>query len=175
MSSVFRQALRFAATLLSLLPLKGCKPAPPPPAVAGVSIELRYPVLLIGQKTFDVRDSEAQLINVPGSSGLNLIERVILDSDGRLFEVVSARPEAGSKPVLLDLGTSQRRHEVILREKKKPSFATLQEMALTEIHAPYSYWSNEPGYAEKAEAKIRSLHTVGELIAACGEYWNWTR
>lgn len=175
MPSLFRPALRVAATLLSLLPLKGCKPAPPPPAVAGVSIPLRYPVLLIGQKSFDVRDSESSLINVPGASGLNLIERVILDSDGRLFEVVSARPEAGSKPVLLDMGTGRRRHEVILRELRKPSFEKLQKLALAEIHAPHSYWSDEPGYAEKAEAKIRSLHTVGELIAACGEYWNWTR
>lgn len=170
-----RHALRLFAALISLLALKGCKPAPLPPAVAGVSIELKYPVLLIGQKTFDVRDSEAQLINVPGASGLNLIERVILDFDGRLFEVVSARPEEGSKPVLLDLGTSPRRHEVLLREKMKPSFAALQKRVLAEIHAPHSYWSDEPGYAAKAEAKIRSLHTVEELIAACGEYWNWTR
>jgi hypothetical protein len=175
MSSAFSRALRLFATVLSLFSLKGCKPAPPVPAVAGVSIELKYPVLLIGQKTFDVRDSEAALINVPGSSGLNLIERVLLDSDGRLYEVVSARPEAGSKPVLLDLGTSPRKHEVILRELRKPSFEKIQALVLAEIHAPHSYWSDEPGYAEKAEAKIRSLHTVGELIAACGEYWNWTR
>jgi hypothetical protein len=104
-----------------------------------------------------------------------LIERVLLDSDGRLFEVVSARPEAGSKPVLLDLGTSPRKHEVILRELRKPTFEKIQNLVLAEIHAPHSYWSDEPGYAGKAEAKIRSLHTVGELIAACGEYWNWTR
>lgn len=175
---MFRFLCRLAGlvpALLSLLPLKGCKPAPPPPAVAGVSIALRYPVLLIGQKTFDVRESEAELINVPGASGLNLIERVILDSDGRLFEVVSARPEAGSKPVLLDMGTSPRRHEVVLRERQRPSFEQLQKLALAEIHAPHSYWSDEPGYAAKAEAKIRSLRTVEELIAACGEYWNWTR
>lgn len=175
---MFRFLCRLASlvpALFSLLPLKGCKPAPAPPAVAGVSIELKYPVLLIGQKTFDVRESEAQLINVPGASSLNLIERVILDSDGRLFEVVSARAEAGSKPVLLDMGTSPRRHEVVLKELRKPSFEQLQKLALAEIHAPNSYWSDEPGYAAKAETKIRSLRTVEELIAACGEYWNWTR
>lgn len=175
---MFRFFCRLASlvpALFSLLPLKGCKPAPAPPAVAGVSIELKYPVLLIGQKTFDVRESEAQLINVPGASSLNLIERVILDSDGRLFEVVGARVEAGSKPVLLDMGTSPRRHEVVLKELRKPSFEKLQKLALAEIHAPNSYWSDEPGYAAKAEAKIRSLRTVEELIAACGEYWNWTR
>lgn len=175
--AMFRFLCRLASlvpALLSLLPLKGCKPAPPP-AVAGVSIDLRYPVLLIGQKTFDVRNSEAELINVPGASSLNLIERVILDSDGRLFEVVSARVEAGAKPVLLDMGTSRRRHEVVLRELKKPSFEKVQELALAEIRAPNSYWSDEPGYAAKAEARIRSLHNVEELIVACGEYWNWTR
>lgn len=167
--------VRLIPALFSLLLLKGCKPAPPPPAVAGVSIGLRYPVLLIGQNTFDVRDSEAELVNVPGASSLNLVERVILDSDGRLFEVVGARVEAGSKPVLLDMGTSRRRHEVVLRELRKPSFEKLQKLILAEVHAPHSYWSDEPGYAEKAEAKIRSLRTVEELIAACGEYWNWTR
>jgi hypothetical protein len=162
------------SALLSLLPLKGCKPAAPP-AVAGVSIELKYPVLLIGQKTFDVRDSEASLINVPGASSLNLIERVILDSDGRLFDVVSARPESGSKPILLDMGTGQRRFEVILREKEKPSFETVQKLALAVIRAPNSIWSDDPGDAAKAEEEIRSLRTVEELIASCGEYWNWIR
>jgi hypothetical protein len=175
MPPAFSRAVRFLAAVLSLFSLKGCKPAPPPPAVAGVTIELKYPVLLIGQKTFDVRDSEASLINVPGASSLNLIERVILDSDGRLFEVVSARVEAGAKPVLLDLGTSPRKHEVILRELRKPSFQKIQALILAEIHAPHSYWSDEPGYVETAEAKIRSLDTVGQLITACGEYWNWTR
>lgn len=175
MSSAFTRAVRLFATLLSLFSLKGCKPAPPPPAVAGVSIPLRYPVLLIGQRTFDVRDSEASLINVPGASSLNLSERVLLDSDGRLFEVVSARPEAGSKPILLDMGTGRRRFEVVLREKRKPSFEAVQELALEEIHASNSIWSDDPEAMAKAEAKIRSLRTVEELIASCGEYWNWTR
>lgn len=175
---MFRCLRRLAGpipALLSLLPLTGCKPAPQPPAVAGVSIELRYPVLLIGQKTFDRRDSEAALINVPGASGLNLVERVILDSDGRLFEVVSARAEAGSKPVLLDLGTSPRRHEVVLRERRKPSLEALQQLVLAEIHAPHSIWADDPESTARAEARIRSLRTVEELIASCGEHWKWTR
>jgi hypothetical protein len=167
--------MRFFAAMLSLFSLKGCKPAPPPPAVAGVSIELRYPVLLIGQRTFDVRDSEASLINVPGASSLNLIERDLLDSDGRPFEVVSARPEAGSKPVLLDMGTGQRRFEVILREKTKPSFDEIQKLALSVIHAPNSIWSDDPGYTAKADAAIRSVKSIEELIASCREYWNWIR
>lgn len=175
MPPAFSRLVRLLATALSLFSLKGCKPAPPPPAVAGVSIELKYPVLLIGQKTFDVRDSEASLINVPGASSLNLIERVILDSDGRLFEVVSARPEAGSKPILLDMGTSPRRFEVVLREKSKPSFETVQELALAAIHAPNSIWSDDPGYTAKAEAAIRSVKSIEELIASCREYWNWIR
>lgn len=175
---MFRALRRLASlipALFSLLLLKGCKPAPPPPAVAGVSIELRYPVLLIGQRTFDVRDSEAELIDVPGASSLNLVERVILDSDGRLFDVVSARVEAGSKPVLLDMGTSRRRHEVVLREKRKPSFEAVRKLALAEIHAPNSVWSEDPGHTAKAEAAIGSVRDVGELIASCRESWNWIR
>jgi len=167
--------VRLIPALFSLLLLKGCKPAPPPPAVAGVSIGLRYPVLLIGQNTFDVRDSEAELVNVPGASSLNLVERVILDSDGRLFEVVGARVEAGSKPVLLDMGTSRRRHEVVLREKTKPSFEEVWKLVLAEVRAPNSVWSEDPGYTAKAEAAIRSVRDAGELIASCRESWNWIR
>jgi hypothetical protein len=174
MSSLPRNFFRLLAALLSLLPLKGCKPPPPPP-VAGVSIALRYPVLLIGQKTFDVRDSDAALIDVPGASSLSLSERVILDSDGRLFEVVSARPEKGSKPFFLDMGTGPRRFEVVLREKKKPTFSKIQELALAQINAPNSIWQDDPEYTAKANAKIRSLRTVEELIAECGAYWNWIR
>lgn len=174
MSALPRNFFRFLAALLSLLPLKGCKPAPPPP-VAGVSIALRYPVLLIGQKTFDVRDSDAALIDVPGASSLSLSERVILDSDGRLFEVVSARPEKGSKPFFLDMGTSSRRFEVVLREKKKPTFSKIQELALVQINAANSIWWDDPEAAAKAVAEIRSLRTVEEMIASCREYWNWTR
>lgn len=174
MSSLPRTFFRCLAALFSLLPLKGCKQAPPPP-VAGVSIALRYPVLLIGQRTFDVRDSEASLINVPGASSLNLYERVVLDSDGRLFEVVSAVPVTGSKPFFLDMGTGSRLFEVALREKKKPGFSGIQELALTQIHAPNSIWSDDPEATAKAVAKIRSLSSAEELIAACGEYWNWSR
>ncbi len=174
MSSLPRTFFRCLAALFSLLPLKGCKQAPPPP-VAGVSIALRYPVLLIGQRTFDVRDSEASLINVPGASSLSLFERVILDSDGRLFEVVSAVPVKGSKPFFLDMGTGSRLFEVVLREKKKPTFSRIQELALIQIHAPNSTWSDDPGSAAKATARIRSLGSVEELIASCREYWNWTR
>lgn len=136
---------------------------------------MRYPVLLIGQRTFDVRDSEAALINVPGASSLNLFERVILDSDGRLFEVVNARPEKESKPFFLDMGTGPRRFEVILREKKKPTFTKVQELAMEQINAPNSIWQDDPEYVAKALARIRSLRTVEELIAECAEYWNWIR
>lgn len=174
MSSLPRTIFRLLAALFSLLPLKGCKPATPP-AVPGVSIALRYPVLLIGQRTFDVRESEASLINVPGASSLSLKERLILDSDGRLFEVVSAVPEKGSKPIMLDMGTGQRRFEVVLREKKKPAFSKIQELALSQINAPNSIWSHDPEDAAKAVAKVRSLRTVEELIAECGAYWNWIR
>lgn len=174
MSVFLRTFFRCLATILALLPLKGCKPASPPP-VAGVSIELRYPVLLIGQSTFDVRHSVASLINVPGASSLNLYERVILDSDGRLFEVISAIPEKESKPFFLDMGTGPRRFEVVLREKKKPAFSRIQELALAQINAPNSIWQDDPEYIAKAVARIRSLHTVEELIAECGSYWNWIR
>lgn len=175
MARLLRTLFGLISAILSLLFLKGCKPAPLPPAVAGVSIELRYPVLLIGQKTFDKRDSAEDLVKVFGYTSLNLIERVILDSDGRLFEVVSSRAEEGSEPIFLSMGTKPTRHEVVLRELKKPSIEKIQKLLLAEVNAPYSFWANEPGFVEKAEEKIRSLQSVEEVIASCGEHWSWTR
>jgi hypothetical protein len=174
MLRLLRAITGLISMLLSLLALKGCKPAPPP-AVPGVSIELCFPVLLIGQRTFDVRDSEEALINVPGASSLSLNERVILDSDGRLYEVISARPEKGSESILLDMGTGNRRFEVIVREKKKTSFPEIREFALAEIRAPNSIWSDDAEATAKVVARIRSLQNTEELIAACREPWNWTR
>jgi len=163
-------ARRIAAALLSLLPLTGCTPKSSAPA-PGVSVPLAYPVLLIGQRSLDVRDSEEELISIRGASSLNLMERVLLDSEGRLFAVARAEPAAGAKPILLDMGTSPRRHAVEIRERPKPSFAEIRSLVLEQVSDPASVWAGDP----RAVEKVRSLSSVGELIEACREAWNWMR
>jgi hypothetical protein len=136
-----------------------------------VSAALSYPVLLIGQGSLDVRDSEEQLISITGASSLNLMERVILDSSGRLFSVVRATPEKGSTPLWRDMGTSPRRFAVTVSEQRKPSWMAVQELLLEQVKAPNSTWKGDP----RAVAKVRSLRTVEEAIAASRESWSWMR
>ena len=118
--------LRLIPALISLPLLKGCKPAERSPTAPGVSIELAYPVVLIGQSSLDVRDSVDDLISLKGASQLNLVERRILDSKGKLYSVERATLAPGSKPLLLDMGTSYRKFYVELRELPKPSLPEIR-------------------------------------------------
>lgn len=167
----FRRLAGLLPAFLSLLLFKGCKPAAAPPAAPGVSIALTYPALLIGQNTFDVRDSEEDLTTTYGYSGLNFVERVILDSDGRLFEVVDAVPSERPKSWLLDLGTSPRHYAVTLREKRKPDLDRIRKLLLEQVNAPNSVWAGDT----RAVAKVASLGSVAEAIEACRTSWEWMR
>src|SRR5215472_3760525 len=122
---------------LSAAMLIGCSgdDAAAAPKDAGVSIALRYPVLLIGQSSLDVRDSEQALTSIRGASSLNLNERVILDSDGRLFKVERAVPIAGQRSILWDMGTSSRRFYVELREERRPSWPQIQDLVVAQLQS----------------------------------------
>jgi len=96
-----------------------------------------------------VRDSEEALIIVPGASSLSLSERVILESEERLFEVVGARPKKESKPILLDLGTGNRRFEVIVREKKKPRFPETRSLSSLKFKQPTATGRTMPSLPAK--------------------------
>ena len=137
----------------------------------GVSEALRYPVLLIGQNALDVRDSEEELITTYGYASLNFVERVILDSDGRLFEVTDAVPEPGGKSWILDMGTSPRRYAVTLREKRRSEWPKVRQLLLDQVKAPNSFWEGDA----KAVAKVESLNSVAEAIEACRTSWEWRR
>ncbi len=130
-----------------------------------------YPVLLIGQASLDVRDSERDLVSVSGSSGLNLVERRLLDAQGRLFEITSAELTADAKPLWLDMGTSPRPHYVVLRELPRPAWSQIQDLVLEQVRSDRGLWQNNP----RAVARVQSLHSVEELMAASREAWNWAR
>jgi len=159
------------AALVSLLSIFGCKPNSSVPKQAGVSTSLTYPVLLIGQSSLDVRDSEDALISIPGASSLNLVERVLLDSQGRVFKITRAAVVEGTSSIILDMGTSRRRFFVEVAEQRRPSWLQIQELVLEQVRSGSSVWAGD----ERAVARVRALRGVGELIEASRESWNWTR
>jgi hypothetical protein len=161
---------RFAA-LLSLFTVLGCKPAAPPATTGGVSRALRYPVLLIGQGSLDVRDSEEALTSITGASSVNLNERTILDSGGHLFTVTRAVPIAGQGSVMLDMGTRARRFAVTVQDNGAIPWRDVQALALVEVRKPTSIWAGD----ERAVRRVQSLADVRSLIEACREKWAWTR
>jgi len=163
--------MRIIASFLTLLSFLGCKPNPSVPKQAGVSTALTYPVLLIGQSSLDVRDSEDALISVPGASSLNLVERLLLDSQGRLFKVTRAAVVEGSSSIMLDMGTSRRRYFVEVAEQNRPSWPQIEELVLDQVRSRSSVWAGDG----RAVARVRALRDVGELIDASRESWNWTR
>ena len=170
----FMAVRHLLALVVPLVLCGGCRPSaadrsPPPPP--GTNVALTYPVILIGQGSLDVRDSEARLISFSLASGLNPLERVVLDSDGRLFEITSATPEAGSESPWLSMGNKPRRHAVQLREKSKPSWSQVQSLLLQQVRHPQSLWAGDA----RAVAKVQSLRSVSEAIAACRESYQWAR
>jgi hypothetical protein len=141
------------------------------PTDAGVSIALRYPVLLVGQSSLDVRDSEQALVSIRGASSLNLNERLILDSDGRLFNVKRAVPIAGQRSIMWDMGTSDRLFHVELAEQRRPSWPQVQDLVLAQLQSPAGVGKGEAS----ALARVRAMRAVPELIEASRDAWSWAR
>lgn len=151
--------------------LPGCGSGKPAPDKPGVTQPLRYPVLLIGQATVDVRDSEVELTTIRGASSVNLVERAILDSDGRLFRVVRAQPIAGERSILWDMGTSPRRFHVEVALDGRPSWSEVQARVVAEVRNPRSIWNGDA----RAVSRVLACRDAAELIEASRESWNWAR
>jgi hypothetical protein len=162
---------RFVAVLLVLASLHGCKPDTPPPTRPGVSIPLSYPVLLIGQSSLDVRDSQEALTSIPGASSLNLVERWILDSEGRLFDVKRALLVEGQRSIAWDMGTSARHYFVEVSLPRRPAWSEIEALVLEQVRSPAGIWAGD----ERAVRRVRSLRDAGALIDASREAWNWAR
>ena len=128
-------------------------------------------MLLIGQSSLDVRDSEEALTSIPGASTLNLNERVILDAQGRLFAVTRAQPIAGEGSIVWDMGTSARRYFVEVAERNRPVWPEIEALVLDQVRSPISIWAGH----ERAVQRVRQLHDVGALIEASRESWSWAQ
>jgi hypothetical protein len=159
----------FLGALLALVGLPGCGGEETAPKEGGVSMVLHYPVLLIGQTSLDVRDSAQGLYSIPGASTLNLVERRILDSDGRLFRVVRAVPVAGQRSILWDMGTSRRDSYVVVADAGRPSWSEIQALVIEQLRSPTSIWAGD----ERALARVRTMRGVPELIEASRESRSW--
>ena len=155
--------------LCSLLGLLGCEPHAGAPEKPGISQALTYPVLLIGQASLDVRDDENALISIPGASSLNLLERVVLDSQGDLFTVTQASVVAGQASPMWSMGTQARVFSVTLVKQKRPSWAHVQRLVLEQVAKPNSIWNDDP----QAKAKVQAFTDVAELLAASRTSWGW--
>ena len=163
--------MRAVAMLLSLLSLFGCRSRPSAPTTAGVSAALSYPVLLIGQSALDVRDSAATLTSITGASMLNLNERVILDTQGRLFDVTRAEPIAGQRSIMWDMGTSARRFFVEVKERRRPRWDDIEALVLEQVRSPRSVWAGDA----RAIERVHQLRDPAALIEASRESWRWAR
>lgn len=132
---------------------------------------LQYPVLLIGQASLDVRDSETALTSIRGDSMLNLNERAILDSAGHLFAVTRAVPIAGQRSIMWDMGTSERQFGVTVDDRGVRPWAEVQALVLAEVRNPRSTWAGD----ERAVRRVQALKDVTSLIAASRESSKWSR
>jgi hypothetical protein len=128
-------------------------------------------VLLVGQSSLDVRDSEQALTSITGASSLNLVERAILDSDGRLFKVTRAVPIAGQRSIMWDMGTSARRFYVEVAEQRRPSWREVQELVAAQLRSPTGVSAGDA----HALARVKAMREVPELIEASREAWSWAR
>lgn len=160
---------RRLAALLSLASLAGCKPDAEPPRQPGVSVALAYPVLLIGQGSLDVRDSDNTLTSIPGASSLSPVERTMLDSQGRLSGVIRAEPVAGQRSIAWDMGASPRRYYVEVAERRRPTWPQVQPLVLERVRSPTSVWAGDglPEPAPRQERREAHFSNVPRVVFSC--------
>jgi hypothetical protein len=160
----------FGRILLSLTLLTGCRNAKAPaPSAPGTSLQLTYPVVLIGQGSLDVRDDQLTLTTTTLASGLNFPERRIVDSTGAVYEIKSAVAVDPSSPWWRDMGTSQQAFFLELEKSPSSSFEDIQRLVLDELASPQGVWQG----SERAVTKVKAFGSVEELIAACRTSWDW--
>src|SRR5215467_10792886 len=105
----------FKRLCLGVALLTGCRTKETIPASPGTSLPLSYPVILIGQNNVDVRDDLTALTSASLAGGMNFVERKIVDSAGSIYEVKKAAVVGNAKAWWRDMGTSQQRYFLELR------------------------------------------------------------
>jgi hypothetical protein len=129
--------------LLSLL--TSCVAKPPEPTKPGVSAQLRYPIVLVGQGRVVVKDDELSLTTTTVASGLNFPEFTLLDASGAKFSIRKVT-DFGRKSTILDMGTTP--YRVFLPLKSEGTLSLAQAKALI------------------ANPEVEAAHSIPELIEA---------
>ncbi|MEO5923184.1 MAG: hypothetical protein ABIR70_05085 [Bryobacteraceae bacterium] len=140
--------------LLSLLSGCGRPPQEQAPAGPGVSAQLSFPVLLVGQHRLVVKNDELNLTNTTVASGLNFPEFTLIDSNGVKYSITKVT-DFGRPSTFFDMGTTQFR--VFLQLKSGGSIGLTQARGLLTATVDSLASTQE----------IQKARTIHELIEAC--------
>jgi hypothetical protein len=140
----------------------------PPPEKPGVSVQLRYPVLLVSAHKFAVKDDEASLTTTTVASGLNFPEFAVIDSQGAKYSVTKVT-DFGRKSTILDMGTTPYRVFLEMKSAGQAGLSDAQALVESAMADPNA----DPATAQVAQRTIRSTKSVAELIERCHNSWDW--
>ena len=165
-----RQLIMLSA-LFSLLTgcLKNSEKAPTGP---GVSLPLRYPVLLASDRNLVVKDDEQSLITKTEASGLNFPEYRIIDSAGMQYKILKETP-FGKKSAWLDMGTSHFQVFLELKPQGKIDLPKARQFVLgVALDKGGIVAETEKGPAI-ATQRIQGAKSFAELMDVCRKTWEW--
>jgi hypothetical protein len=137
--------LKILSALATLL--VGCSPRKlPAPDKPGTSIQLSYPILLIGTESpqITVVDTELALTTTTQSSSLTYTAQKIIDSKGGLYEVKTAIPVGKVPSSWRDMGTRPYRVFLEMTFRKKVNLDDARNMVLDNVRSPRSQLSRPP-------------------------------
>ena len=136
----------------------------------GMSLELRYPVLLVGERNLIVKNDEASLITTSvANGGVYYASYTFIDS-ARTEYVVKKATAIGQKSVWMDMGTSRFKVFLEMKSKGRIGLEQAKAMALAAATTPDVAVTGAHG-KEIATSKIGRAKTFSELIEACRDPW----
>ena len=151
------KGLRFVKLGMLFSLLTGCKPeVAEVPTKPGVSVAVRYPVVLVGQGRVVVKDNELDLTTTTVASGLNFPEFTLLDSTGARF-AIGRVTDFDRKSTILDMGTTPYRVYLPLKVEGTVGLGEAKRLVT---------WG-------KSVPAVASTTSMGELIEACRRSWEW--
>jgi hypothetical protein len=145
------------------------------PDRVGTSVQLSYPILLLGTDSPEIAviESELALTTTTQSSSLIYTAQRIIDSKGGLYEVKTATPIGEVRSAWKDMGTSPYRVFLEMRFRKQVGVEDVRNMVLDNVQSPRNQLSRPPERLRKAVEAVRSYRNLGELIAGCAKQSSW--
>jgi hypothetical protein len=147
------------------------QPAPAPPTAPGVSVLLRYPVVMLSERTLRSSADEQSLITTQVSSGLAYGDFELLDADGMRYAIVGVTP-FGKTSGFFDMGTKPYQVFLTLKSKGKVTLPEAKKLVLQSAITPFGPASTPHG-ADVAREQVGATQSVAELVALCDKSWSW--